>query len=143
MHLLAVQKKLKDEYKDPDVLPKINKSDIVGMMETIKEYLRSCHGVVRVLLAHVIKKTILVLTYGDYPKYVVPDNEMIIRMLHLPPDKNKIFLDSDVQSTFYDILDQIYTLTCIHMSNSISPQGMVKGHTMPSIPGGLAYIMSM
>ena len=27
VHLLAGQKKLKDEYKDPDLLPKINKSD--------------------------------------------------------------------------------------------------------------------
>ena len=34
---LADQKKLKDEYKDPDVLPKINKSDMEGLMESIKE----------------------------------------------------------------------------------------------------------
>ena len=37
VHFLADQKKLKDEYKDPDVLSKINKSDMAGMMESIKE----------------------------------------------------------------------------------------------------------
>ena len=37
IHLLAGQKKLKDEYKDPDMLPKINKSDMTGTMEAIKE----------------------------------------------------------------------------------------------------------
>ena len=45
--LLAGQKKLKDDYKDPDMLPKINNSDMTGTMESIKEYLRSCHGVIR------------------------------------------------------------------------------------------------
>ena len=38
--LLAGQKKLKHEYKDPDMLPKINTSDMAGMMESIKEYFR-------------------------------------------------------------------------------------------------------
>ena len=42
VHMLAGQKKLEDAYKDPDVLPNINKSDMAGMMEAIKEYLRSC-----------------------------------------------------------------------------------------------------
>ena len=88
--LLARQKKLKDEYKDPDVLPKINKSDMAGMMEAIEEYLRSCQDVERVPLGYIIRKTIIVKTYGDYPKYATPDDEMIIRMLHLPPDKNKL-----------------------------------------------------
>ena len=46
--LLAGQKRLKDEYKDPDVLPNVNKEDIAGMMEAIKEYLRSHHDVARV-----------------------------------------------------------------------------------------------
>ena len=90
MHLLAGQKKLEDEYNDPDVLPKINKSDRAGMMEAIEEYLRSCHGVMRAPLAYIIRKTILVQTYGEYPKYATPDNEMIARILHLPPDKDKI-----------------------------------------------------
>ena len=40
--LLAGQKKLNYEYKDIDVMPKINKSNMAGMMEAIKEYLRSC-----------------------------------------------------------------------------------------------------
>ena len=39
MCLLAGQKRLKDEYKDPDVLPKFNKSDMEWMMG-IEKYLR-------------------------------------------------------------------------------------------------------
>ena len=61
--LLAGQKKLKDEYKDLNVLPKINKSDIEGMMESIEEYLRSCHGIVRAPLAYVIMKYVAFKTY--------------------------------------------------------------------------------
>ena len=38
--LMTGQKKLKDECKDPNVLPKINKSHMAGMIEAIKEYLR-------------------------------------------------------------------------------------------------------
>ena len=37
--LLAGQKKLKVEYKDPNMLPKINKSNLAGTMVTIKKYL--------------------------------------------------------------------------------------------------------
>ena len=44
--LMAGQKKLKDEYKDPNLLLKVNKCDMTGMIEAIKEYLRSCHGVI-------------------------------------------------------------------------------------------------
>ena len=57
---------------------------------------------------------------GDYPTYTTPDNEMIARMLHLPPDKNKLLSENDIQRvqvctadyeidnrTVYDILDQI------------------------------------
>ena len=40
--LMTGQKKLKDQYKNPSMLPKINKSDVAGMMETMEEYLRSC-----------------------------------------------------------------------------------------------------
>ena len=36
LHLLAGQKRLKEEDKDPDILPKVNKADIAGMMEFIK-----------------------------------------------------------------------------------------------------------
>ena len=87
--------------------PKINKSDT----KTIVEYLP---------LAYVIRKTILIQTYGEYPKYMTPDDEMIARVLHLLPDKKRTLLDSDVQSTkahtaeyminnksVYDILDHI------------------------------------
>ena len=41
VHLLAGQKNLIDEYKDPNVLPKINESDIVETMESTEEYVRS------------------------------------------------------------------------------------------------------
>ena len=59
-------------------------------METIKEYLRLLHGVVGACLAYIIRKAIIVLTYGDNSKYVTPDNEMIARMLHLSPDRHRI-----------------------------------------------------
>ena len=84
VHLLAGQKKLENEYKDTNMLSKINKSEMAVMMEAIKEYLRSCHGVIWAPLASIIRKTIKVQTYGDYPMYATPDNEMIMRMLHLP-----------------------------------------------------------
>ena len=67
------QKRLKDEYEDPDVLPKVKKADMAGMMESIKEYLQSCCEVIRVSLTY-IRKTMTVQTYGVYPKYVTPDN---------------------------------------------------------------------
>ena len=91
--LLTEQKRLKDEYKDPDVLPKVKKADMAGMMESIEEYLRSHHGLIRETLAFVIRKTIIVQTYGDYPKY-----EMITRMLHLPPHKNRLHNEQGAQS---------------------------------------------
>ena len=59
VHLLASQKRLKDKYKDPDMLFMINKADIAGMMETTEEYLRSYCGVVRVPLAYIIRKMII------------------------------------------------------------------------------------
>ena len=96
VHLLAGQKKLEDEYKDSDVLPKMNKSDMAGTMEFIKEYLRSHCGVIKAPLAYVIRKTIIVQTMGDYPMFATPDDKMIARMLHLPPDKNKLLLEQDV-----------------------------------------------
>ena len=57
---LVGHKKLEGEYKVPDVLPRINKSYLAGMMESVKEYLRSCHDVVKAHLAHVIRKTLTV-----------------------------------------------------------------------------------
>ena len=43
VYLLTDQKKIKDNYKDPDMLPKIIEAVMVGMLEAIKEYLRSHH----------------------------------------------------------------------------------------------------
>ena len=37
VHLLAGKKRLKDKYKDPDVLLKVNKADMAATMESIKE----------------------------------------------------------------------------------------------------------
>ena len=69
---LVGQKKLEDEYEDPDMLPKINKSDMAGTMESIKEYLRSLCGVIKAPLAYVIRKTITVQTMGDLPHVCYP-----------------------------------------------------------------------
>ena len=147
VHVLAGKEKLKDKYKDPNMLSTINKSDMAGMMEAIKEYLRSHCIVMRAPLAYIIRKTIQVQTYDEYLMYATPDNKMITRMLHLPPDKTKILLDSYIQSTkahmveykidnrsVYDILDQICKDTNLYP--------YVK-HIMPSIPGGWAQIISM
>ena len=72
------------------MLPKVNNADVAGMMEAIREYLRSCHCVIRVSLEYIIIKTIIVQTYGDSPKFVTSDNEIITRMLHSTPDKNRL-----------------------------------------------------
>ena len=53
-----------------------------GMMEFIEKYLGSSQFVVRVHLAYLIRKTITIQTYDDYPKYVAPDDEMIVGMFH-------------------------------------------------------------
>ena len=53
------------------------------MMESIKKYQSYCHGVMKVPFAYKIRKAITVQTYGNYPKYATPDNEMITRMIHL------------------------------------------------------------
>ena len=66
--LLTGQKWLEDKYKDPNVVPKVNKADMAGTMEAIKEYQRSCHSVMRAPFAYIIRKAIIVLTYVDYPK---------------------------------------------------------------------------
>ena len=59
-------------------------------MKSISDHIRSCLGVVRIPLAYIIRKIIIVQTYDDCPKYAIPNNNMIARMLHLPPDKNKL-----------------------------------------------------
>ena len=68
----------------------VNKANMAGKMEFIEEYLRSCCDVVRAPLAYVIRKAITVQTYVSNPKQATPDDEVITRMLHLPPDKNKL-----------------------------------------------------
>ena len=133
------------------MLPKINKSDMAGTMEYIKEYLRSCHGVIRAPLAYIIRNTITVQIIGDCPTYATCDNKMIARMLDLPQDKNKLLSEGDVQRVqvcmakyeinnrmVYDMLDQICKDADLFflMSSSISPRGMVAGYFMPSTPGG-------
>ena len=47
----------------------------------------------RAPLAYVTRKNIIVEMHDDYPQYVTPDDKMIIRMLQLPPDKNKLLLE--------------------------------------------------
>ena len=64
--LLVGQKKLEDEYKDTNVLPKINKSDMAETMGSIKEYLRSHRGVIWAPLTYIIKKFITVQTFCKY-----------------------------------------------------------------------------
>ena len=59
---------LEDNAKIPDMLPKINKSGMTRIMDAIKKYLRSFHGIVRSLLAYVTWKKIIVETYDDYLK---------------------------------------------------------------------------
>ena len=121
VHLLAGQSRLENDYKDPDMLAMVNKAEMARMMEAIKEYLRSHHGVIRSPLAYIIRKTIIVQTYTDCQRYATPDNEMIIRMLQLSPDKNKLPLGHEANSvkehtaeykiknrTAYKILDQIF-----------------------------------
>ena len=63
---------------------------MAGKMKAIKDYLRFHHSAVRVPLACIIIKTIVVQIYGDYPTYVTPDDKMVVRMLHLSSDKNKM-----------------------------------------------------
>ena len=87
-------------------------------MEAICKYLRPCCGIMRAPLANIIRKTILVETYGDYSQYATPYNITIARMFHFPPDNNKLLPEKDVQTVWahtaeykidkkiiYDILD--------------------------------------
>ena len=102
------------------MLSEDNKADIVGMMQSVKEYLRSCQGVVRAPLAYLIRKSIIVQVYGEYLKFATPDDKMITRMLHLSQDEKKLHNKQSAQSVmehmaeykidnrhFYNILDQI------------------------------------
>ena len=74
---------------------------MAGMMESIKEYLSACCGVIKAPLAYIIRKIITVQTNGDYPMYATPDDKMIARMLHLPLNKNKLLLESSAHKVCY------------------------------------------
>ena len=96
--LLASQKTLEDNYKDLDMLPKVKKADMAGTMEAIKVCLRSCGSILRAPLVHIIRKTRVVQTYGDYPWYATLDDEIITRMLHLLLEKKKLLLENEASS---------------------------------------------
>ena len=98
MYLVASPKRLEDEYKDPDALPKVNKKDMAGTMESDKEYLRSCCDVLVVPLAYIIRETIIAQTYGNYLAYVTPSDKMVAKILHSPPGKNRLHGEQSVQS---------------------------------------------
>ena len=71
---------------------------MAGLMEVIKENLSLHHGVVKASLTYIIQKTITVQTYGDYSLYATPDDKMIIWILKLSSDKNKLFLEMNTQT---------------------------------------------
>ena len=77
VHLIGGEKRLEDDYKDPNMLPKVNKTNLAEKIKIIKENLRSHHSVTREPLAYIIRKAIIVQTYGSYPKYATPDDEII------------------------------------------------------------------
>ena len=114
VHLIAGQKRLKDKYKDPDMLPKVNKADIAGMMESIEECLRSHCSIMRAYLAYVIWKIITVPIYGNDPKYATHDDEMIARMLQLPSDKNKLHNEQSAQSVIEHMADYKIDNRCVY-----------------------------
>ena len=109
------------------------------MMESIKGYLRGHHGDFKASLAYVTRKTITFQTYGDYPTYATPDDEMIARMLNLPPNKNKHLLEISADrvkdhTAEYIIGNRMVYVTsvriqiCIHTSTNTSPQEMEEGY---------------
>ena len=57
-----MKKRLRNDYRYPDMLPEINTSDMAGTMKAIKEYLKSYCGVVRAPLAYIIRKNVIVQT---------------------------------------------------------------------------------
>ena len=110
---------------------------MVWTIESIKKYLQSCHEIIRAPCPYVNRKTITVQIYGDYPKYASPDGEMITKMLHLPPDKNKLLNKQSAQSVTehraeYEIDNKnIYdiTLIFIQMSNSTTTPSVLGSWT--------------
>ena len=75
---------LENEYKEPDMLPKINKSDMEGIVEAIKECLKSNHDIEKAQLACIVRKMIIPKTNGNYLLYATSNEKMITKMLHLP-----------------------------------------------------------
>ena len=73
IHKFSFQKKLGDKYEDPDMLPKVNKSDMMGMKKAIKEYLKSLRDIERAPHANTIIKTLVVQTYNILLCCVTPD----------------------------------------------------------------------
>ena len=73
------------------MLPVINKVNIVGIEEVIEEYLGSCFGVKKAPLAYIIRKAIVLESYGCYPWYEPLDYELIVRMFHLPIELIRIY----------------------------------------------------
>ena len=69
------------------MLPKVNKADMIGAMEAIKESLRSHHDAMRAPLAYIIRKTKVVQTHDDYPRYVT-HNDLLL-------DRNKLLLEQN------------------------------------------------
>ena len=91
--------------------------------------------------AFMYRKIIIVQVYGDNPKYETLDDEMITRMLRLPPDKKRLhdeqsahqsrsIQQSTRQTTRVSMTSWIRSKrrpVCIHISNSISPRGTKEG----------------
>ena len=88
--------------------------------------------------------------------YATPDDQMIARMLHLPPDMNKLLLERDVHKVqdhtaeyvidnrmVYDVLDQICKDTDLYpYVKQLKSKGYGRGHFILSTPGGWALITS-
>ena len=76
----------------------LNTTNVAEIIEAINEYIRSCCGVKRVHLAHIIQRTIIFETCATYPEYATPDGKMIARMLHLPMKQNILCKEKMVNS---------------------------------------------
>ena len=63
---LVEQKRLNSKSTYPYVLLRVDKADMAGTVEAMKEYLRSCCGVKKVLLAYIIRKMVIVKMYYNY-----------------------------------------------------------------------------
>ena len=105
-----------------------------GTMEAIKEYLRTYYVVMTAPLAYIIRNTITVQAHGDYPMYAITKDEMIDRMLQLPPDKNKLLPEKDAQTV------QAHTAECV-IDNKLSMTFLIRSaKTLTSIHVLTAYV---